>query len=160
MLVPNLKYSGYPAQNLWSSVQNLQYADDTLIVVAAFPSATSALKNICNLFAHATDVTINFSKTTLATLHSQQHVTDAIATILGCTTSSFPQTYLGLPLSPTRPPSNTFLPVLECCKKLLSAWRAKLITKGDRLILITAVLIPKKVLKTIDALKQLTCSGA
>jgi hypothetical protein len=101
-----------------------------------------------------------------------------MVTILDCATSSFPQTYLGLPLSPTRPPSNTFLPILERYKKFLTGWRAKLLTKGDR-ILITAVLdsiltyymsvflIPKNVLETIDALKRAffwtaedTCSGA
>ena len=59
---------------------------------------------------------------------------------MGCSRAPFPQPYLGLPLSPTKPPSNAFAPVVERSRKLMTGWRAKLLDKGDRLILISAVL--------------------
>ena len=88
-------------------------------------------------------------------------------------------TLAGLPLSPTKPPPNAFDPLLERARKLLTGWQAKLLDKGNRLILISGVLdslltyfmsifrIPKKVLKTLDSLRgaffwagEDSCSGA
>nr|BDI54729.1 retrotransposon protein, putative, unclassified [Triticum aestivum] len=62
----------------------LQYADDTLIFAAASPAAAAAPKVILNNFAHATGLAINFSKTTLATLHTDESKTAAIALTMGC----------------------------------------------------------------------------
>ena len=76
----------------------LQYADDTLIVVAASPNAAATLQNILQLFAQATGLTINFSKTTLATLHTNdscQHCPRH--ELLTCLPPS------NLPRPPTRP---------------------------------------------------------
>ena len=144
----------------------LQYADDTLIIAAASPAAASTLKVILNNFAHATGLAINFSKTTLATLHTDDDTTASIALAMGCSCASFPQIYLGLPLAPTKPLTNVFNPLVEPARKLLTGWRAKLLDKGDRLILISAVLgsiltyfmsvfrIPKKTIKTLDSLRR------
>uniref|UniRef100_A0A453SRE0 Reverse transcriptase domain-containing protein n=1 Tax=Aegilops tauschii subsp. strangulata TaxID=200361 RepID=A0A453SRE0_AEGTS len=146
----------------------LQYADDTLIIAAASPVAAAALKVTLNNFAQATGLTINFSKTTLATLHIDDTMATAtaLALAMGCSRAPFPQTYLGLPLAPTKPPTNAFAPLIERSRNLLTGWRGKLFDKGDRLILISAVLdslltyfmsvfrIPKKTLKVIDSLRR------
>ncbi|XP_040243757.1 uncharacterized protein [Aegilops tauschii subsp. strangulata] len=84
----------------------LQYADDTLIIAAVSPLAAATLKIILNNFAQATGLTINFSKTTLATLHTDETLADAAALAMECSRAPFPQIYLGLPLAPTKPPSN------------------------------------------------------
>lgn len=64
------------------------------------------------------------------------------------------------------PPTNAFAPLIERSRNLLTGWRGKLFDKGDRLILISAVLnslltyfmsvfrIPKKTLKVIDSLRR------
>ena len=157
----------------------LQYADDTLIIAKASNDAAMQLKHILQNFAMATGLTINYTKTTLVPMHVCPSVADSIATTLQCTTSTFPQIYLGLPLAPTRLPPNAFLPIIERCRKFLSGWRAKILSKGDRLILLSAVLdsilvyfmsvflIPKSVLKTLDSIRRAffwaaeeTCTGA
>ena len=144
----------------------LQYADDTLIIAAASPAAAVTLKKILQNFAQATGLTINFSKTTLATLHTDEATAASIALAMGCSCASFPQTYLSLPLAPTKHLTNVFNPLVERTRKLLTGWRAKLLDKGDRLILISAVLdsiltyfmsvfrIPKKTIKTLDSLRR------
>uniref|UniRef100_A0A453NKF2 Reverse transcriptase domain-containing protein n=1 Tax=Aegilops tauschii subsp. strangulata TaxID=200361 RepID=A0A453NKF2_AEGTS len=144
----------------------LQYADDTLMVAAASPATATALKVILNNFAHTTGLAINFSKTTLATLHTDDSKTAAIALAMGCSCASFPQTYLSLPLAPTKPLTNAFNPLVEHSRKLLLGWHAKLLDKGDRLILISTVMdsiltyfmsmfcIPKKTIKTFDSLRR------
>ena len=90
-----------------------------------------------------------------------------------------PAKYLDLPLAPTKPLTNVFNPLVERTRKLLTGWRAKLLDKGDRLILISVVLdsiltyfmsvlrIPKKTIKTLDSLGrgffwagEDACSGA
>ena len=112
-------------------------------------------------------------------MHVPPLLADSIASTLQCPTSSFPQIYLGLPLTPTWLPTNAFLPIIERCRKFLTGWRAKILSKGDRLILLSAVLdsllvyfmsvftIPKSVLKTLDSIRrdffwaaEETCTGA
>ena len=150
-----------------------------MIIAAASPTAATTLKNILQHFAQATGLTINFSKTTLVTLHTNETLAASIALAMDCTRASLPQTYLDLPLAPTKPPSNAFAPLIERTRKLLTGWRAKLLDRGDRLIIISAVLdsiltyfmsifrIPKKTLKLIDSLRRSffgdgedACSGA
>ena len=157
----------------------LQYADDTLIIAKASNGADQQLKNILHDFAMATGLTINFTKTTFVPMHVSIAMGDSIASPLQCPTSSFPQIYLGLPLTPTRLPTNAFLPIIERCRKFLTGWRAKILSKGDRLILLSAVLdsllvyfmsvftIHKIVLKTLDSIRRAffwaaeeTCTGA
>lgn len=151
----------------------LQYADDTLIIAKASNPAAQQLKYILHDFAMATGLTINFTKTTFVPMHISTAMVDSIASTLHCPTSSFPQIYLGLPLTPTRLPTNAFLPIIERCRKFLTGWRAKILSKGDRLILLSAVLdsllvyfmsvfpIPKSVLKTLDSSMSLLlgCGG-
>ena len=58
------------------------------------------LKKILDNFSLATGLAINFQKSTFVPLNVDTHTAAAMAVVLGCSLSSFPQTYLGLPLSP------------------------------------------------------------
>lgn len=82
----------------------LQYADGTLIITHASAEAAFKLKQILDDFASATGLCINFSKTTLIPMNVDTSTSNLIAQTLGCSTSCFPQTYLGLPLSPHKLP--------------------------------------------------------
>ena len=103
----------------------------------------------------------------------------SIAQIFGCATAGFPQTYLGLPLSPTKLPPSAFQPLISSFRSLLPGWCVKLLNRAGRLVLISAVLdsfstyflsvfkIPKKTLKTLDAIRRAffwaaeeTCTGS
>ncbi|CAM0870529.1 unnamed protein product [Alopecurus aequalis] len=77
----------------------LQYADDTLILCRASVDAAARLKNILDSFAIATGLTINFRKSCFVTMGILPDEAKAIADVLLCPISSFPQPYLGLPLS-------------------------------------------------------------
>jgi hypothetical protein len=91
----------------------LQYADDTLLLIQATTQAAHKLKLILDDFASATGLQINFSKTTYIPMNVLDSVATEIATILGTDTQSFPQTYLGLPLSPTKLPAAAFQPLID-----------------------------------------------
>jgi hypothetical protein len=118
----------------------IQYADDTLILARASPQAAHKLKSILQLFQEATGLQINFQKTTLITLNIQPTEEQQIAAALDTTISSFPQTYLGLPLSPTKLPPPAFQPLIDRVDKYLAGWCASLLSKGGRLTLMSAVL--------------------
>ncbi|KAK1609017.1 hypothetical protein QYE76_032690 [Lolium multiflorum] len=71
-------------------------------------------------FAWATGLVINFHKSCFIPMHTEAFVASAIASVLGCPISSFPQPYLGLPLSPTKLPNSAFAPLLLSFDRRLS----------------------------------------
>ena len=140
----------------------LQYADDTLIFLRASATAVSATKQILQLFESATGLAINYHKTTFLPIHVPKADADALASSFGTITSSFPQTYLGLPLNTHKVSVSDCLPLISSCDKYLSGWRASLLNRSGRLTLCTSVLsavplhymsalcIPKTVIKAIE----------
>lgn len=112
----------------------------TITILLKSIESKETWKCFLNDFALATGLSFNFSKTNLCPLHVDQQNSTTIANIPDCTTSSFLQIYLGLPLSLARLPLNGFLPILERCRKFLAGWRAKLLSIGNRLILLTVVI--------------------
>jgi hypothetical protein len=63
-----------------------------------------------------------------------------MAASLGCPISSFPQPYLGLPISPTKLPASAFATLISSFNHHLSGWRANLLSSGGRLALCNAVM--------------------
>ena len=63
-----------------------------------------------------------------------------MAAILGCEISSFPQTYLGLPLSPHKLRFADYLPLLNSFDRSLAGWKARLLGTGGRMVLVNSVL--------------------
>ena len=157
----------------------LQYADDTLIILRATNNAAVHLRKILDDFADATGLQIDFNKTTFVPIHLSQQEADYVATTLGTSISSFPQTYLGLPLSSTKLNQADFQPIIDNVDKYLAGWTASLLSKGGRLILLSAVLdslpthfmssilLPASVIHAIDSKRRAffwaaddTCTGA
>jgi hypothetical protein len=74
--------------------------NDTLIFLRATPDGIMAVKNALMDFELATGLSINFHKTTFLPFGVTTDDAAALASLFGASVSSFPQTYLGLPLSP------------------------------------------------------------
>jgi len=89
-----------------------------------------------------------------------------LAEILGCSVSSFPQTYLGLPLSPHKLKFADYQPLLFSFDRYLAGWKARLLSTGGRIVLVNSVLgslpiyymssilLPKKVVEALDAKRR------
>jgi hypothetical protein len=77
----------------------LQYADDTLGIFRASVAAAARLKDILDSFARVSGLVINFRKSTLVPLHIDDDTVVLVHDALGCALETFPQNYLGLPLS-------------------------------------------------------------
>lgn len=142
----------------------IQYADDTLLLIQGDIAAIQALKSILDSFSRATGLTINFHKSTLVPMHIAEP--ERMAGILGCKLDSFPQTYLGIPLSPTKLPVSAYQPLICSFDRYLAGWKARLLSSGGRLTLVNAVLsglpiyfmsshlIPKSVIEALDSRRR------
>jgi hypothetical protein len=144
----------------------LQYADDTLIIVRADAAAARRLKDLLDMFAAATGLTINFHKSTLVPMHVPTPLLVEIQSALGCRVEGFPQTYLGLPLAAEKLKLEHFAPMIAKVDRYLSGWCAVLLSSGGRVILLNAVLdalptfamgavgLPPGLLRAIEGLRR------
>ena len=101
----------------------LQYADDTLILVRAERQDVENLKVVLDQFAAATGQKINYDKSTMVPMHTTAATVGALQGILGYQVGSFPQTYLGLPLSDTKLRLTAFAPLISKSDRYLGGGR-------------------------------------
>lgn len=116
----------------------MEYSDDTLLVLWAEINDVRHLKLCLDQFAQATGLKINFHKRTVAPMLPASLVETMVAA-LQCQQGSFPQTYLGLPLSNTKLRLSAFAPLIAK-DKYLAGWKANLLSLAGRVVLINAVL--------------------
>jgi hypothetical protein len=81
----------------------LQYANDTLIFVQGDKDQILYLKDLLNRFGESTGLKVNFNKSFMVSINVQQELFDDLATSFGCEKETLPFTYLGLPLSISKP---------------------------------------------------------
>lgn len=81
----------------------LQYADDTLIFLQGEVDQLLFLKNLLNRFGESTGLKVNFDKSFVVPINVQEDDFTQLANVFGCSKGSLPFTYLGLPLSLSRP---------------------------------------------------------
>ena len=118
----------------------LQYADDTLIVLRADTGSARKLKEILDSFSAATGLKINYNKSTIVPMHtSARHVT-RLTNILECQEGSFPQTYLGLPLSCDKLRLSAFTTLICKSDRYLAGWQCTLLNPMGRTVLVNSVL--------------------
>jgi hypothetical protein len=144
----------------------LQYADDTLIVFRAETSAAVKLKEILDQFAAMSGLHINFDKSTLVPIHANADLIQQCVQVLGCSQGSFPQQYLGLPLSASKLPVSAFNMYIQRTDKFLGSWQADLLNPMGRLVLVNSVLdsilvylmsslqLPASAMHTMDKLRR------
>lgn len=144
----------------------LQYADDTLIVLQGELEAIQKLKSILDNFSDATGLKINYSKSTMVLIHMDSDLIDQCKVVIGCSNQSFPQNYLGLPLSASKLPQSAFATYVDKADRFLSSWQASVLNNMGRVVLINSVLdsqlvyimsatqVTLDVIKLIDGCRQ------
>jgi hypothetical protein len=118
----------------------LQYADDTIILVRADADSVHRLKHALDMFSATTGLVINFNKSTVTLMHLPEGALQGFMEVLQCKLGSFPQTYLGLPLSNIKLPLSAFAPLIARVDKYLASWQALLLSTAGRVVLINSVL--------------------
>jgi hypothetical protein len=116
----------------------LQYADDTLIVMPACPIQLAHLKELLDVFSKASGLKVNFQKSNLLPINVDNEQMQQLSNLLGCAIGTFPFTYLGTPLSYTKPKMEHFLYIIERIQRRLNVCSQYLSYDG-RLLLVNAV---------------------
>ena len=86
----------------------IQYADDTIIILHACPLQIQQVQNILMHFRVYTGLRVNYNKSMMVPMNVPAHKIKQLSAILGCAHSSFPFTYLGLPLGISKPKVEDF----------------------------------------------------
>ena len=118
----------------------LQYADDTLILIRATSEDVINLRGILDSFSDATGLKINYHKSTAVPMHVPESKLRRLMKVLQCKQATFPQVYLGLPLSNVKLNLQAFAPLIAKVDRQLSGWKALLLNHAGRLVLINSVL--------------------
>ena len=111
----------------------LQYADDTLVFLNGNARQIFLLKALLNSFAEFTGLKDNYSKSMMVPINISTDRFDILANTFGCSKGSLPFTYLGFPLSLTKPTVPDFWPLVTRCDTSV------FLSQADRLELVNAV---------------------
>jgi hypothetical protein len=142
----------------------LQYADDTLIFMQG-DARQLFLKAILNSFADSTGLKVNYAKFMMVHVNVSELKLNNLANTFGCSIGSLPFTYLGLPLSITKPTVADFWPLVSKCERRLVNI-SSFLSQAGRLQMTNAVisalptftmctyLLPKTVIKQIDKYRK------
>ena len=94
------------------------------------------LNGFLSCFEKMSSMRINFHKCELVPINIDRDSAQVFAWSLGCKLSSFPIKYLGAPLHRCKLRKEDLQPVIDKIIKKVARWRGRLLSFGDRLILV------------------------
>ncbi|GJT25644.1 putative RNA-directed DNA polymerase, eukaryota, reverse transcriptase zinc-binding domain protein [Tanacetum coccineum] len=148
------------------TLSHLFYADD---VVITFEWNSTDLDNIIwvlHVFHLASGLKINIHKSNIYGFGVSNDEVSSIASRTGCAAGSFPFTYLRLPIRSNMNLTSSWNILVERFQKMLSSWKANLLSIGGHLTLIKAILgslgiyylsifkAPEVILKSLERLRS------
>lgn len=119
------------------------------------------------LFGHASGLVVNMSKSAAMSIRCSDDELEAVSTSLGCVTYLLLCKYLGMPLTLRKPYAVQLQGLVDRVADCLPLWKAAMLPKSGRLLLIQSVLCAIPVhsmlalqlpLKTLSALVKI-CRG-
>lgn len=118
----------------------IQYADDTVLIMPASAMQVEQLENLILHFTVFTGLRVNFDKSAMVPINIGNEVMQALAARLVYSIGSFHFTYLGLPLSLSKPKLEDFFLVIKRIDRRLSSC-STFLSYGDKLTLIKSVFV-------------------
>jgi hypothetical protein len=117
----------------------VQYADDTITIMPADVQQIIVLKDILASFGEASGLRVNYAKSNIIPINISEDRVSLFTDALACRQGSLHFTYLGLPLSTTKPRKEFFMPLILSAQRRLSSCSMYL-NYGDKLRLVNSVL--------------------
>jgi len=142
------------------------YADDVVLFLRPSASDIEITLDILQLFGNASGLTTNLQKSSVLPIQCNEEDKIVLQDSLPCQVSEFPCKYLGVPLSPYKLTKAQAQPIIEKIADRLPSWKADLLTKAGRTILVQYVLtsmlvyiimaleLPPCALKAIDKIRK------
>ena len=116
------------------------YADDVVLFLQPSVNDISLTLDILQLFGEASGLKTNMQKSTVLPIHCMAEHLTTLQAHFPCQISEFPCTYLGVPLSPYKLTKTQVQPIIEKIADRLPRWKADLLTKAGRCVLVQSVL--------------------
>jgi hypothetical protein len=98
------------------------------------------MKLVLCIFEQLSGLKINFHKSELFCFGKAKEVENDYKILFGCDIGSLPFRYLGIPIHFRKLRNGEWKPVEDRFEKKLSSWIGKMLSYGDRLVLINSVL--------------------
>jgi hypothetical protein len=142
------------------------YTDDVVLFVKLREEELNCVKLIHDCFGEASDIVTNLHKSCAIPIRCEDELLHEGCNILQCSPSSFPCTYLGLPISNKKLNRNILMNWVDKIADRLPNWKARLLNLAGRTTLVRFVLsaipvylfiamnIPKWVIKKIDRVRK------
>jgi hypothetical protein len=118
----------------------LQYADDTILFLENDFDKALNMKLVLCIFEQLSGLKINFHKSELFCFGKAKEIEEEYKILFGCDLGELPFRYLGIPIHYRKLKNGEWKPIEDRFEKNLGCWAGKLLSYGDRLILINSVL--------------------
>ncbi|GJM89634.1 hypothetical protein PR202_ga05842 [Eleusine coracana subsp. coracana] len=131
------------------------YADDAVMFVSPRQDELQFVKALLHKFGVASGLKTNMSKSSAIAIRCEERDIEVVQQHMECALQDFPCRYLGLPLSLRRLNRNDLQPYLDKIMDMLPGWKASLMARSGRLILVKVILttLPIHLLITLDVPK-------
>jgi hypothetical protein len=116
------------------------YADDVALFLHPSVADISSTLDILYLFGDASGLHNNTQKSNVYPIRCSEEIIVEVQNRLPCAIASFPCKYLGLPLSLHKLSKQQFLPLVEKIADRLPSWKADLMNRASRKVLVQHVL--------------------
>ncbi|XP_015954786.1 uncharacterized protein LOC107479150 [Arachis duranensis] len=121
-------------------LSHLQFADDTILFCPPEEGTVRNYKRLLRCFELISGLSINFEKSNLIPVNCSQEWVSRMCQLLGCQEAILPVKYLGISLGANPWLVKTWKPVLDKIEEKLSLWKAKVLSKAGKLVLIKSVI--------------------
>ncbi|KAL4308214.1 hypothetical protein GQ457_01G004750 [Hibiscus cannabinus] len=135
-------FSGIQIGNNSNSViiSHLQFADDLMVFCEASGLQVLAVKMVLRDFELASGLGLNLKKSRVFGLNVDQASIQSWANAIGCSMSSLPTEYLGLPLGVRHNSIKLWEPILKKLSSKSASWKSQFLSFGGRISLVKSVL--------------------
>ncbi|XP_016170676.1 uncharacterized protein LOC107613265 [Arachis ipaensis] len=121
-------------------LSHLQFADDTILFCPPVTETILNYKRLLRCFELISGLSINFGKSNLISVNWDQGWIDHAFGLLGCQQAALPVRYLGISLGANPRLVKTWKPIIDKVEQKHSLWKAKVLNKSGKLVLIKSVL--------------------
>ena len=132
--------TGFQLASLPDGISLLQYANDTTFFIQGSMAAAQTLSIMMDIFSDFSGLRLNRAKSIFVEFGLSEEEMSGCSQILATPIRVLPIRYLGVPLVDHRLWIQDWQPIFEKVETRFGGWRACLLPRGGRLILLKAVL--------------------